>query len=74
MDERIAIGVAQTGTFVPATRTDARVYIEKVASDSLTDATTLVKASREDLARQIKASLNKGDGFTSSASKALKEA
>ena len=63
MDERIAIGVAQTGTFVPASRTDARVYIERVTGDSLGEATALVKESREDLARQIRASL-KGEART----------
>ena len=57
MDERIAIGVAETGTFVPATRTIAREYIERVASGSLVEATALVKNSREDLARKISAKL-----------------
>ena len=57
MDQRIAIGVAQTGTFVPASRTDARTHIEGVVSDALVQSTALVKSSREDLARQIRASL-----------------
>lgn len=58
MDERIAIGVAQTGTFVPASRTDAREYIEAAVASDLSSSTLLVKNSREDLARQIRASLN----------------
>ena len=57
MDERIAIGVAQTGTFVPATRADARTHIERVVTNDLEESTALVKSSREDLARQIRASL-----------------
>ena len=57
MDERIAIGVAMTGTFAPASRKDASAYIESAVTADLAGATALVKDSRIELARQIKATL-----------------
>ena len=57
MDERIAIGVAVTGTFAPATRIQAKEYIENSVKTDLFASTQLVKTSRLELARNIKAQL-----------------
>ena len=57
MDERIAIGVAVTGTFAPATRVQAREYLESAVKADLSTSTKFVTDSRIELARNIKASL-----------------
>ena len=57
MDERIAIGVALTGTFEPASRKQAIEYIQTATKAELAEATALVKTSRLELARNIKRQL-----------------
>ncbi len=57
MDERVAIGVAMTGTFAPASRKQAVEYIQSAVTADLSGATQLVKESRLELARNIKQQL-----------------
>ena len=57
-DERIAIGVAQSGTFVPANREQAKKYLNEAAGLELRVLVDRVKQARKLIVKDIKESLD----------------
>jgi len=57
-DQRIAIGVAETGEFKLCTREEARSYISRVAGSTLGKDTGVVTDQRDVILEKIKGKLN----------------
>lgn len=56
-DERIAIGVVESGEFKPATREEARAYLAREANAQLAVLTARVKAARRQITEEVHANL-----------------
>ena len=56
-DQRIAVGLMETGRFVPASREEVRSFVRETAMRTINSATGVVTEQRLKLAEEIKASL-----------------
>ena len=60
-DQRIAVGLLETGKMVPASREEVRSYVAEVAMRSINQATAIVVKQREETRKLIKKSMGLAD-------------
>lgn len=60
-DQRIAVGLLETGTMVPCSREEARSYVREVAMASINVATSIVIQQRKETQEMIRKSLKMED-------------
>ncbi len=53
-DERVAVGLLETGKFVPASREQTRNYVSNVVMSSVGVATNIVVSQRKRIAEEIR--------------------
>ncbi len=59
-DQRVAVGLIETGRFTPATREEVRSYVLETTMASVNVATRIVTEQRNKITDEIKTSLNIG--------------
>lgn len=53
-DQRMAVGLLETGKLVPASREEVRSYIAQIAMASINEATGIINTRREQIINEIK--------------------
>ena len=56
-DQRIAVGLLETGKLVPASREEVRSYVTQVSMASINTATKITNIKRHELVEEIKATM-----------------
>jgi len=59
-DQRIAVGLLETGKMAPASREEVRSYITQVSMASINQATSIVNKKREETRKLIQDSMGVG--------------